>query len=95
MNTIEILVKALRKCAEAHKVEFLDNRMDDYNSVAIKSVTVPVVADVRTIVSACGGSMDDINTDWGMTEVDFDFIPMDYPVNMEYLKTALPVGTEI
>ncbi len=94
MRTIEILVEALKKCAAAHNVKFIDWREEgtDGNSVGLESNSVPVVADVWTIVHACGVSRYAISLDWGFTEVDLDYV-VDGPVDLAFLKTALPEGS--
>ena len=92
MRTIEILVEALKKCAAAHNVKFIDWRKEgDGNSVGLKSTSVSVVTDVWTIVQACRVSRYAISLD-GFTEVDLDYV-VDGPVDLEFLKTALPEGS--
>ena len=90
MRTINILIEALKKCAAAHGVEFVDR--EDGNSVGLKSTFVSVVTDVWTIVQACGVSRYAISLDRGFTEVDLDYV-VDGPIDLQFLKTALPEGS--
>lgn len=95
--TIENIVKALKACADAHKVEFVDVSQDpdEYPQAYLKSDTVPVVADVRTICEAFYGHSRMVDTDFGCTTVyftDFCFAPA---VNETLLAMALPHGTKL
>lgn len=69
-GSIEILKQALEMCAKAHKVGF--NDYSDEGQFSLNSVEVPVVADMRSILSSIvNGGMYEIHVDhgWGFTEV--------------------------
>lgn len=69
-GSIEILKQALSMCAEAHKVEF--NDYSDEGQFSLVSVEVPVVADIRSILSSIvHRGMYEIHVDrfFGFTEV--------------------------
>ncbi len=90
--TIENFKKAMKICADAHHSEYADWEED--MQVAIKSESVPVVADVRSICDAFFGNHNMIDVDWGYTNVYLDegeFLPK---VNTTVLMMALPHGTK-
>lgn len=93
--TIDLLRKALKKCAEAHKVQCEDWPED--GQLGIKSESVPVVADVKSICRAFCGEANVTETAWGYVTVHLDdaeyaFLP---EVDETLLKMSLPYGTEL
>lgn len=92
--TLEILKKALGACAKAHRAELCD--WSEYDrQIAIKSESVPVVADVRMICEAFYGNSSMVEVGWGYTNVYEDEAPMLSEVDGQKLRLALPHGTEL
>lgn len=90
---IEKLKEAVRQCANAHSVEFCDWKEDA--QVAVKSESVPVVADMMTICEAFFGSHQCLEIGWGYTTIMYDETPPLPEINKELLMMALPTGTVI
>ena len=93
--TVELLKKALRKCAEEHNVP--SEEWSEDGQFGIKSESVPVVADVRSICTALCGNASAVETGWGYTnvyldEAEYNFLP---EANEVILRMALPAGTEL
>ncbi len=92
--TLETLKKALRACAKAHCAELCD--WSEYDlQIAIKSESVPVVADVRMICEAFYGNSSMVEVGWGYTNVYEDAATMLPEVDVQKLRLALPRGTEL
>ena len=90
---LEKLKNAVRECASAHGVEYCDWKEDA--QVAVKSESVPVVADIMTICEAFFGSHQCIEIGWGYTTIMYDETPPLPEINEELLMMALPAGTVI
>ena len=90
---IEKLKEAVRQCANAHSVEFCDWKED--TQVAVKSESVPVLADMQMICDAFFGSHRCIEVGWGYTTIMYDETPPLQEINEELLMMALPAGTVI
>lgn len=96
MKSIERnLVYFLEKCAKAHGAVFHDWR-EDAQQVVIDSDSIPVVADVRSIVKAFAGDNYDascVEDAWSCTTVYLDEIEYAPTVDMVELSMALPSDT--
>lgn len=90
---LEILKNAVRECADAHSVEFCD--WSEESQLAVKSESVPVVADMMTICEAFFGSHQCIEIGWGYTTIMYDEATPLPEINEELLMMALPAGTKI
>lgn len=92
----QTLVEYLRKVADAHGVEFIDKMADEYQ-VLLKSESIPVLADVKSVVDAfCFGvNRGSVECDWGYITVYMDELHGLYrdEVDMKALENALPRGT--
>ena len=94
-GTIQLAVKALRKCAEAHRSQFYDYSGQEDQQVCIQGESVPIVADVRSICQAVFGRDDIVEVGWGFTTVYLDqCLPLE-EVDETTLRMALPYGTEL
>ena len=86
------LIDALKKCADAHKVEF--KHYDEENQVGIFGYSVPLVADVTSIVRGFSGSTSSVDADggWGIITVYLDEVEMlpDDKIDWSLIKMALP-----
>lgn len=88
------LYKALRATAIAHEVQFAD-WMDD-GQVGIRSEGVPLVADVRSIVSAfCSNSNSIVEVGYDYTTIYLDEAVYRKEVNELGLQMALPYSNNI
>lgn len=92
MDTEKLFIEAMQACAKAHGCEFVDWREDD-GQVALKSETVPTVADVQTICRAVYGVSSMVDAGWGHTTVYMDEAPFLDKPDMDLLHSALPYGT--
>lgn len=90
---IEKLKEAVRQCANAHSVEFCD--WSEESQLAVKSESVPVLADMQMICDAFFGSHRCIEVGWGYTNIMYDEIAPLPEINEELLMMALPAGTVI
>ena len=92
----QTLVEYLRKVADAHGVEFIDDMADEYQ-VLLKSESIPVLADVKSVIEAfCYGvNRGSVECDWGYITVYMDELRELYrdEVDMNALEKALPRGT--
>jgi len=86
------LRKALKACAEAHKVEFHWYKED--GQMALKGETVPVISDVRMICQSFFGQDTMVVCSCGFTNVVLgsDFADK---VDETLLRLALPHGTKL
>ena len=86
------LIDALKKCADAHKVEF--KHYDEENQVGIFGYSVPLVADVTSIVHGFTGRYGPVSADqgWGCVTVYLDECEMlpDSEIDWAVIKMALP-----
>lgn len=92
--SLDLLKKALKACAKAHGAEFKDWSRDD-NQLGIKSESVPVVADVRSICQALYGHCAMIEVGWGYTVVFLDEAKFLDEADENLLRMSLPSGTEL
>ena len=90
---IEKLKKAVRECAKAHGVEFCD--WSEESQLAVKSESVPVLADMQMICDAFFGSHRCIEVGWGYTNIIYDETTPLPEIDESLLKMALPDGTVI
>ena len=92
----QTLVEYLRKVADAHGVEFIDKMADEYQ-VLLKSESVPVLSDVKSVIEAfCYGvNRGSVECDWGYITVYMYELRGLYrdEVDMNALEKALPRGT--
>ena len=93
------LIEALKKCAEAHRVEFTlyDDDPND-TQFAVMSTKVPLVADMEMIADAFYGRHSGIvhvDNSWGYSDFLLDYFPLLPKVDEETLKLALPYGTSL
>lgn len=91
--TLENLKKALRACANAHKARYFDWKEDE--QFAIKSETVPIIADIRTILQAFFGKTTMLEVEFGYSNVYLDDCTFGGNVDEEMLKFALPAGAKL
>ena len=91
--TLENLKKALRTCANAHKAQYYDWKEDE--QFAIKSETVPIIADIRTILQAFFGKATMLEVEFGYSNVYLDDCTFGGNVDEEMLKFALPAGAKL
>ena len=90
---IEKLKEAVRQCANAHSVEFCDWSTE--SQLAVKSESVPVLADMQMICDAFFGSHRCIEVGWGYTNIIYDETAPLPEIDENLLKMALPAGTVI
>lgn len=90
---LEKLKKAIRECAKAHRVEFLD--LSEEYQLAVKSESVPVLADMQMICDAFFGTHQCIEVGWGYTNIMYDEVDFLPEIDENLLKMALPSGTVI
>lgn len=89
----ENLVLYLQKVAQAHNVPFEDWREGDYQ-VGIKSESVPVVADIKSVVESFAlNPRGCVEVGWGYTVVFLDEIMYRDSVDSRLLSMSLPNGT--
>lgn len=95
----ESLVYCLQKCAEAHNVEFGDYRDGDGDDqVALMSLSVPLLSDVRSIVKAFsfnGEEAIEPDNGWGTITIyldDIDYKQSLSPQDVQQIEMALPAG---
>ncbi len=86
------LKKALKVCAKAHKIHFLD--WGNEGQYGLQSQTVPVIADVQTICKAFYGHSEMVESAYGYTIVwlGSEFLP---EVDEQTLRFALPSDTKL
>lgn len=89
--TIDLLKKALRECAKAHRAGFSDRTEDE--QIGIASESVPTVNDIRMICESFYGHSRMIETGWGYTTVYLDCDEMLDELDETKLRMALPNGT--
>ena len=95
------LIKALRATAKAHNVKF-ENWLED-GQVGIKSESIPVVADVKSIVGAFCNNLNAhglVEVGYGYTTIFIDSCMYDFKKEMSsidvmQLEMALPADTKI
>ena len=91
------LKKALKACADAHKVEYHWWKND--GQITLKGETLPVLADVRMIVEAFYGKATVdmfVEQNWGYTIVWLDAgLNTKQDVDEQLLSLALPFDTKL
>ncbi len=92
-GTIELLKKALRKCAETHHASF--EEWTEEQQIGIMSDSVPVTADIQSICRAICGNTRMVETGWGCTTIYLDQCEPLEQVNEMMLMMSLPYGTEL
>ena len=91
--SIKKIAKALEMCAKAHHTDW--EYYPEEWQFCIKAITVPVVADIRTICEAFYGNsqMVEVEPSFGWTNVYIDEEPFLSDVRTKILELALPAGS--